>query len=487
MRGWAVAVVMSLALSGCGASAPQAAGVASAPPSIRIVFAGDVMLGRGVARIARFDPQSIFAGARLQLTEADLTVANLESPLTRRSHVVPNPNALEASPKAARLLAEAGFDAMAIANNHAGDAGRVTVTDTVAALRRAGLRPIGRTPRAITIDRNGIIVALLAFDASAGSSGIGLVARWRPRSVRSAVQDAAMRADVVAVALHGGIAYSPVADGFLMGLARRLARWGADIVWCHGPHVVQPVVAIDPDHDGRATVVATSLGNLVFDRQGIPGTDRGALLEVRADADGVSAFRVGATSIEAGRVTFRRWLPPEGDAVASDGSWWAMTRPVPIGTASALPYRMPGFPGEGWVVIDTALGDVNGDGRDEIVVSFRWPFSPGSQTERLPWHRWVDHNGMKAVVGVYRVDDLEPLWIATSVLRPVARVIPCGSALVVAYSTLDDPTVVATGLWPWRGFGFTSSVDLPGAGTPGCLDVTGDGIADPVVTGRRLP
>jgi poly-gamma-glutamate capsule biosynthesis protein CapA/YwtB (metallophosphatase superfamily) len=487
MRGWIVAVVTSLALSGCGSIAPQPAGGGSATPSIRIVFAGDVMLGRGVSRVARFDPQSVFAGARLQLTQADLTVANLESPLTWRSHLVGNPNALEASPQAAHLLADAGFDAMAIANNHAGDAGRASVTDTVVALRRAGLRPIGRTPRAITIDRNGLTVALLAFDASAGSSGIGSVARWHPRSVRAAVRDAATRADIVAVALHGGIGYSPVADSFLMGLARRLARWGADIVWCHGPHVVQPVVTVDPDHDGRATVVATSLGNLVFDRQGIPGTDRGVLLEVRADADGVSAFRVGETSIEAGRVTFRRWLSPAGDAVASDGSWWAMTRPAPIGTAPALPDRMPSFPGEGWVVIDTALGDVNGDGHDEVIVSFRWPFSPGSQTERLPWHRWVDRNGMKAVVGVYRAEDLEPLWIATSVLRPVARVIPCGSALVVAYSTLDDPTVVATGLWPWRGFGFTSSVDLPGTGSPGCLDVTGDGIADPVVTRRSLP
>jgi poly-gamma-glutamate capsule biosynthesis protein CapA/YwtB (metallophosphatase superfamily) len=489
MRGVLVAVVCSLlSLPACqGPSDVPAAEASIVAPSVRLIFGGDVMLGRGLAPIVRDDPASILAGIALQLRDADVAIANLESPLTRRPHAVDNPNALEAAPGAARLLAAGGFDAMVIANNHASDAGPGTVEDTVAALDRVGVRAIGETTSAVVIERHGISVALLAFDTSATNGGQVPFARWRPRSAHAAVRDAATRADVVVVSLHGGLDYNPAPDAFLGGIARRLARWGADVVWCHGPHVVQPVRSIDPDLDGRMTVVATSLGNLVFDEQGIPGTDEGVLLEVRADAAGVSSFREGATTIESGRVAFDSWRPPEDDAVFAEGSWWAAARPIPPVPAVSRPRRLPTYPGDGWVVVDSALGDVNGDGRAEVVVSFRWPFSPSWQTAALPQHRWADRNGMEAVIGIYDGTTLTPSWISSSVLRPVARVVPCGSGLVVAYSTLDDPTTVATGLWPWRGYGFTYSVDLPGSAVPGCVDVDGDGIADPVVTGRSSP
>ena len=485
MRGILVVVACSLVLPACrGTPTASPANEAGPSASVRLLFGGDVMLGRGLAPVARDDPSSVFEGLAMQLRAADVAVANLESPLTRRPHAVDNPNALEAAPRAARLLAAAGFDAMTVANNHAGDAGTDTVTDTVSALADADLRAIGRTPRAVVIERGGVSMALLAFDASAGSSGHGSVARWRPDRARAAVRLGAARSDVVAVSLHGGLDYNPAPDAYLGAIARRLARWGADVVWCHGPHVVQPVRVIDPDRDGRRTIVATSLGNLVFDEQGIPGTDGGAVLEVRADASGVSAFRVGATTIDVGRVAFDRWLSPEGDAVFADGSWWAPVRPFPHVPMVATPDRLPTYPGDGWVVTDAAVGDVNGDGRAEVVVSFRWPFSPSWQTRTLPRHRWADRNGMKSVIGIYDGDTLAPVWVSSSILHPVDRVVPCGSGLVVGYSTLNDPAVVATGLWPWHGYGFTSSIDLPGAGMPGCVDVDGDGILDPVVTGR---
>ncbi|MFZ0159218.1 MAG: CapA family protein, partial [Kineosporiaceae bacterium] len=52
----------------------------------RLLFAGDVMLGRGVASRTAADPSSALAGVRDQVRAADLAVANLESPLTTRPH-----------------------------------------------------------------------------------------------------------------------------------------------------------------------------------------------------------------------------------------------------------------------------------------------------------------------------------------------------------------------------------------------------------------
>ena len=320
---------------------------------MRIVFGGDVMLGRGVARLAARDPDAVFAGIRLQLGSADLAVANLESPLTTRPHEAKHgPNALEARPATARILATAGFDAMAIANNHAGDAGPATVPDTMRALHTAGLGVIGAgsdveaayAPR--LVHAHGLTIAFLSFDDTgegprAGSATPG-VAWWSARRARAAVLRARSKADVVVVGLHGGSDYNPTTDPWLLHLGHLLARWGADIVWGTGPHVVQPTELVT-GRDGRETVIATSLGNLVFD-QSIPGTRTGALLEVVAGKGGVRAFRLGATAQAASNaVGFSRWLTPPGNAVALAGEWWRLaTAPALARTQARGASRLSG-------------------------------------------------------------------------------------------------------------------------------------------------
>ncbi len=450
--------------------------------AVRLVFAGDVMLGRGVASVP--DP---LAGVRLQVSSADLAVANLESPLTSRPHdPASGPIALEAAPASASLLASAGFDALGVANNHAGDAGVNTVTDTMRAQSTAGVVPVGGggsetqafEPRVFEV--GGLRVALLAFDATgqgppAGPETPG-VAAWDEALARAAVARARAKADVVAVGIHGGAEYVPTTDPYVARLGRLLASWGVDVVWGHGPHVVQPIRVIDPDGDGRPTVVATSLGNLLFD-QHLPRTDQGALLEILAGADGVRAFRVGVTAIEDGATSFRRWRLPSGDAVALGEDWWALARSV-----DPAPVRRPedfeDFEGD---VVDAVLGDPDGDGRRDLVVAFRRPYRPTEVNALLPRSGLVDALGRTAHVGLFRPGDLRPRWVAGTLVRSVARLAACEGALAVGYSDLDDPTVVASSAWRWGGFGFVPLPDLPGPGEPACGDVDGDGALDPLV------
>jgi poly-gamma-glutamate synthesis protein (capsule biosynthesis protein) len=448
------------------------------------------MLGRGVAKLARADPAGLFAGIRLQVRSADLAVANLESPLTSRSHDPDSgPNVLEAPAASAELLARAGFDAVAIANNHAGDAGPDTVTDTVEALEDAGIVPLGGGSSAGAafkpriIEAQGLHVALLAFDATGQGPRAGPhtpgVAWWDETLARKAVAHARASADIVAVGIHGGAEYVPVADPYLSQLARLLASWGADVVWGQGPHVVQPIRVIDPDGDGRATLVATSLGNLLFD-QHIPGTRQGAIVEALVGVDGLRAFRAGSAEHVDGPVVFDGWRTPTADAVALEGGWWALrsaTSPAP----KERPRTLAGFEGD---VVDAAIGDPDGDGRQELVVAFRRPFSPTDVNVLLPLERLVDGRGRTAHLGLYRPRDLRPRWVAGTLLRPVAAVAPCDGAIAVAYSTLDDAGTVGAGAWRWGGFGFVPLPDLPGAGTPACADVDGDGRLDPLVLER---
>lgn len=485
----AVVCAIGLATAGCGGDAslqpPR-----SARATVRLLFAGDVMLGRGVARLAAANAPALLAGIRFEVASADFAIANLESPLTTRPHdPASGPNALEAPPASARLLATAGFDAMAIANNHAGDAGPETVVDTETALRQAGLRAIGwggsttDAYRARIVTVEGVRMALLSVDATgraprATGSRAG-VARWDDVRVRASVREAGARADLVVVGIHGGGEYIPGTDPYLMRLARRLASWGADVVWGTGPHVVQPIRVIQPAERTRPTVVATSLGNLLFD-QNLPGTRRGALLEVVAGRDGIRAWRVGATEHEGGPPRFERWRTPGGDAVWSAGSWWALAREATF-VAAPRPPALRHFRGR---VMDASVGDVDADGRPDLVVAFRRPFRPTRENVLLPRSAIVDRRGRTAHVGVYRPRDRRPRWVAGTLLRPVGKLAACEGALAVAYTDLDTAAVVATGAWQWGGFGFLTLPDLPGPGIPACADIDGDGRLDPLVLER---
>ncbi len=141
--------------------------------SVRLLFVGDVMLGRSVAPVVAADPLSVFEQLRPAVADADLAFANLESPLTRRAHLT-GEFALEADPTSAALLAGAGFDVIDVANNHATDAGPETVLDTVDALESVGLLAVGggatsaEAAAPLIVELDGIRVGTIAFDLAGG-------------------------------------------------------------------------------------------------------------------------------------------------------------------------------------------------------------------------------------------------------------------------------------------------------------------------------
>jgi poly-gamma-glutamate synthesis protein (capsule biosynthesis protein) len=455
-----------------------------------LIFSGDVMLGRGVSGLARRDPRAVFAGVRFQLASADVTVANLESPLTTRPHLwTHGPNALEAKPATAKILQAAGFDAIAIANNHAGDAGPKTAPDTMRALAAVGLPVLGAgankaaafTPRILTA--NGLRIAFLSFDDTGEGPRAGPhtpgVAWWNTKLAHAAVVRARAEADLVVVGIHGGTEYNPTTDPWLAHLGRLLASWGVDIVWGTGPHVVQPTKTI-PRAGGGSTIVATSLGNLLFD-QSIQGTRTGELLEVLAGKNGVRAYRLGATAQESSNaVDFSKWRSPAGNAVALGSEWWTLTGAVE--TPRATTPSLKGFPVEH--VVAAAAGDPVGDGTTQVAVSFWRAYRRTDVNAMLPRSVLVNAHGLTSHVGIYGPHGRE-LWVAGTVLTPVRKLAACDGSLALAYTTLNGQKIVGADAWLWHGFGFTPLPALAGPGTPGCADVDGDGRLDPVILGRR--
>jgi len=260
----------------------------------------------------------------------------------------------------------------------------------------------------------------------------------------------------------------------MANISGALAIAGADVVWGHGAHVVQPVTVLD-----SGTVAATSLGNFLFDQSG-PDRTTGAMLEVIADEHGVVAYRVGLAEHPDRHIEFVEWIEPSGDAGWLRGSWWSLVRAptIAVDTTITVDEFRHGD------LVAAAAGDIDGDGNDNIVASFRRPYETTPFMETHPEVQWADAQGRSAHLGVYEPNGLVEVWVAGTVLLPIADLEICDGSLAIIHDQLDDPTLVAAGAWIWNGFGFDTAPDIPGGGDPGCTDIDGDGQTDPVIVAR---
>jgi hypothetical protein len=356
------------------------------------------------------------------------------------------------------------------------------VIDTITAVEQAGMIAVGggadaaEALDAAVIDVAGVEVAVLAFDVSGGgltaTAAAAGIATWDEEVARRLVAAARRRADVVVVGIHGGLEGWRGVDPLLAPVAAELVSWGVDVVWGHGPHVVQPVGV--PEGGRRPTVVASSLGNFLFDQQIAP-FDSGLILEVLVDQGGVIAFRTGTEQHRDLRSHFTGWQPPAGDAVYLDGDWWELIRPPRVRDDEPRPAGDEFAYGD---VVASSAGVLDGDGEDDVVVSYRHPARPGG-----PYPLPTDREGRTAHLGVFTAD-LAPRWMSRRPPHPVAGIAACDGAAAFAYTGLDDDAVVATGAGRWNGFGFSMGTELTGPGSPGCADVDGNGLTEPVVTER---
>ncbi len=258
-----------------------------------LTVVGDIMLGRGVAR------QSGGAAARLRpmarhLRAADLTVGNLESTLSDDGPPRQGDDSFHAPPSVLAALADAGVDALSLANNHTGDFGDRALLETVRAFagsRIAGFgagRDLSAASRPAVLTRNGVRFGFLGFNAigetpratpaAPGALSVRMPPRTGPLNrsdlahVLDAVRRLERRVDVVVVLPHWGTQYTHRAEPVQRAVGRRLVDAGADLVVGGHPHWVQGV-----ERYGGA-VVAHSLGNFVFDMDFMEQTMEGVTL-----------------------------------------------------------------------------------------------------------------------------------------------------------------------------------------------------------------
>lgn len=273
--------------------------------TLRLVFAGDVMLADGPGRLiaAGGDPLASFARV---LADADYRIANLECAVSSGGTALPNKRyTFRADPRVTAVL-KGRFDAVGVANNHSGDFGKEAFLDTIAHLDGAGIghfgggRNLAEAHAPLWIARKGLRIAVLgynefkprSFEAGAAHPGIA----WSEDAQVIADIRAARRAgaDIVIPFMHWGWEYEEAPSLRQRELARQMIDAGADVVVGGHPHVVQNAELY------RGRLIVYSLGNFVFDGFDAPEARQGWLLRLDFDKRGLAAWDTRLAQLDEG-------------------------------------------------------------------------------------------------------------------------------------------------------------------------------------------
>lgn len=246
--------------------------------TFRIMAVGDICPCTGRKLDAAFSrgldaARDVYGDVLPELVAKDLSVANLELPLSDRGEpiVKDGPN-LRGPAAAIDGVLAGGFDAVTLANNHVLDFGPEPFFDTIALCRRRGLTVFGAgrdradAARLVTMERatatgRRIRVGLLAFaenefcnatDTTPGASPL------EPGPNCNLIRRSRDQCDLLVVFVHGGNEYSPLPSPRMVRDYRAFAEAGADAVIGHHPHTVQSMEL----HEGVPIIY--SVGNFLF-------------------------------------------------------------------------------------------------------------------------------------------------------------------------------------------------------------------------------
>lgn len=218
---------------------------------------------------------TLFADVAPELAAADLTFANLETPVSPSGDAGAVEFHFNAPPALLAALKAAGVRAVFAANNHIFDQGAKGLSETLEELDKAGLayagagRSRGEAHRGLRLTMNGIRIAVLSasqfFNNPVEPEGPDAPQANKaadPRATLEAVRRARGDADFVITALHWGAEYQVAPRASEVSFAYQLFEAGADVILGTHPHVLQRLERYRAA-DGRPCLVAYSLGNFV--------------------------------------------------------------------------------------------------------------------------------------------------------------------------------------------------------------------------------
>jgi poly-gamma-glutamate synthesis protein (capsule biosynthesis protein) len=237
---------------------------------------------------------------------ADCSLVNLEAPV--RCDAAPAAKfgpTLDQHPDAPAALADAGFDAVTLANNHLMDYGTAGLEATQSACQAAALATVGAGA-----DHDAALEPLVRSVAGVEVATVSVCERefgvardeepgtaWqRHPTVTERIAAAAADCDVVVVVSHGGIESVPLPPPTRRERCRAFVDAGADAVVGHHPHVPQGWEVYD------GAPILFSLGNFAFEMPD-PASRWGLAAELRFGGDRIASIDLVPVELVDGTVS----------------------------------------------------------------------------------------------------------------------------------------------------------------------------------------
>lgn len=232
------------------------------PVEITISAAGDVTMGgyRGQGYEWSFqqmweqqnDPAYFFENVEPIFSADDLTIVNLEGPLTtaevfRESQTY----CISGDPAYVEALTAGSVEAVSMANNHLMDYYEAGRDDTVAAVEGAGI-VYAFNDRVGIYETKGIRIGLISVNVIGYGSGVEKFIKKGMEELKE------QQANLIIVSCHWGVERENVPEDYARRLGKNCIDWGADLVIGHHPHVIQGI----EQYNGKYIVY--SLGNFCF-------------------------------------------------------------------------------------------------------------------------------------------------------------------------------------------------------------------------------
>ncbi len=234
------------------------------PEEVRITVsaAGDVTLGNYIGQgyevsFRQTYDQGVGDGYFFEnvsgiFSEDDLTLVNLEGPLTRSGNFLEGQTyCISGDPEYVNILTAGSVEAVSMANNHRLDYREQGTLDTVEALEGAGIL-YAYDSNYCMFETRGIQIGIVSVNEVEQGAGVENYLREGVEQLREE------GADLVFACCHWGIEREYYPEDYQKSLGRKCIDWGYDLVIGHHPHVLQGI----EEYQGKYIVY--SLGNFCF-------------------------------------------------------------------------------------------------------------------------------------------------------------------------------------------------------------------------------